>query len=1206
MQQKLLKIMRVSFYLFFVVTAFATIARANDTYGQELLNRRVSLQLSNLTIEQAISRIGKEADVKFMYNPRIFTQQRISSFSFTNEKLSDVLNVVLGPAAINYEVGGKTIILKRVVDASSTSSRPAADPNVEKSVPPITVTGRVLDEKGTGLPGATILVKGTANVGTATDADGRFTLNVPDGKGTLVISSISYTTQEVAINNRTTLPDIQLASDVKSLNEVVVVGYGTQRKKDLTGAVSVVNVAELQQQPTAQITNQLQGRASGVTVLGSGQPGEAPQIRIRGLNTFGNNQPLYVVDGVPTQNINDINPNDVASMQVLKDAGSASIYGSRAANGVIIITTRRGTGKVKVQYDAYYGVQIPKSGNVWNLLNPQETAQLKFNALRNANPNAAINDPLYGSGTTPVLPDYIAPQGAKEGDPSVDPSRYNVNPNYTDAAQYNAFNRITRANKTGTDWFHEIFKTAPITSHNLAVSGGSPQGNYLFSFNYFNQQGTLINTYLKRYTIRSNSQYNIRENIRVGENIAFSVSDNPRVNALQEGSAIGMAFREQTIIPVYDIAGNYAGGYGQGLGNANNPVAVQQRTANNRGQNNRLFGNMYAEIDFLKDFTARTSFGGEIYTGNFHSFTYPTYENQENTTTNSYTENTFNGSNWTWTNTIQYQHNFNNTHDLKVLVGTEAYQNQGRNIGGTTQNYLSFDPNTTNLSTGFGTPTNYSNNYRDALFSLIGRIDYSLKDKYLFGATVRRDGSSRFLTYQYGWFPAVSAGWRISQESFMSGLTWLNDLKIRGGYGVMGNQLNVDAANSFTTYGPDRTSSFYAINGSNQSNVAGVQRTRIGNPDARWEKNINANIGFDASLWKGKLDLTVDYYNKQVRDLLYTLELAGTAGLGTAPAVNVAKMRNHGLDIAASSAINVTSDLKLTGTLTFTTYNNKIVSLADGVDYFDQEGRRFNGSYVVRNAVGHSIGQFFGYKTAGFWNSQEEINAANAQAQQTTGNTAAVYQSDVAVGRFRYADTNGDGQITEADRTFLGNPNPKFSYGFNLGATYKKFDFSIFFYGTQGNDIWNNVRWWTDFNANFQGAKSQTALYDSWTPDNHNAKAPIQETVGSFSSANVPNSYFVENGSYLRAKNAQLGYTLPANTLKKLGIERMRVYVQSANLFTITKYSGLDPEIGTTANTNNSSGGSLNQSFSNSTSFGIDEGVYPNQRQFLFGLNVTF
>jgi TonB-linked SusC/RagA family outer membrane protein len=1067
------------------------------------------------------------------------------------------------------------------------------------------ITGVVRGDNNDPLPGVSVVLKGTQS-GTTTDVDGRYSLSVPDAGGsTLVFSFVGYATQEIALGSTTT-QDVVMVSDTRALNEVVVVGYGTQRKKDLTGAVAIVNVQELQQQPTSQITSQLQGRASGVTVLGSGQPGEAPQIRIRGINTFGNNSPLYVVDGVPTQNINDINPNDVATMQVLKDAGSASIYGSRAANGVIIITTKRGSGKVRVSYDGYVGTQLPKSGNVWNLLNPQETAQLKFNALKNANPNDPINDPLYGSGPTPVLPQYISPQGAQEGDPSVNPSLYNVNPNYTTTGAYNNFYRITRANQSGTDWFHEIFKPAVITSHNVNVSGGGPQGSYLFSFNYFNQQGTLINTYLKRYTIRSNSQYNINEKIRFGENLAFSVSDNPRVNSSTEGSAIGMAFREQPIIPVRDIMGNYGGGYGQGLGNANNPVAIQERSRNNRGLSNRLFGNMFLEIDFLKEFTFRSSFGGELYSGAFRSFAFPTYENQENTTTNSYTENSFAGFNWTFSNTLNYDHTFGDIHSLKVLLGVENYRNSGNYVGGTTTGYFNFDPNFTTLTTGSGTPTNYSARFKDALSSLFGRVDYSLKDKYLIGATIRRDGSSRFLTYRYGWFPAVSAGWRVSKEDFFTSVGWVDDLKLRGGYGIMGNQLNVDPSNAYTTYGQDRTSSFYDIAGTNQTTMMGLQRTRIGNPDAKWEKNINSNIGIDASLFKGKLDLTVDYYSKEIRDLLYNPELAGTAGLGSVPFVNIAKMRNHGIDLSASTNLDVTKDLKFNATFTFTTYNNKILTLAEGVDYFDQEGRRFNGSYIVRNAVGHSIGQFFGYKVDGFWNSQEEINAANTGAQGVSGSASTVYQSDIGVGRFRYADVNGDGIVTAEDRTFLGNPNPKFTYGLNLGANYKNFDFSIFLYGSQGNDIWNNVRWWTDFNANFQGAKSKTALYDSWTPENHDARAPIQETVGSFSTANVPNSYFIEKGSYLRARNAQIGYTFPAGMLKRIKMERLRVYVQAANLFTITKYSGLDPEIGTTSNTNNTSGGSSNQSFSTTTSFGIDEGVYPNQRQFLLGLNLSF
>lgn len=1055
------------------------------------------------------------------------------------------------------------------------------------------VTGRVLDNMGSPLPGATVLLKGSTTVGTTTDGDGRFTLNVPENSApTLVVSSIGYASQEVALNNRTKL-EISLVADAKSLNEVVVVGYGTQKKADLTGSVAVVNVTELNQQPTAQITNQLQGRVSGVTVLTSGQPGQAPQVRIRGINTFGNNTPLYVVDGVPTSTINDLNSNDIATMQVLKDAGAASIYGARAANGVIILTTKRGSknDKVRVNYDAYYGTQRVKQGNVWNTLSPQEMADLKWVALNNTNPGVPINDTQYGNGATPVLPNYIAPAGAQ----TVDESLYNVNPNYSNPDDANNFYRIVKANKTGTDWFHAIFKPAPITSHNLSVTGGSERGSYLFSLNYFNQQGTLIDTYLKRYTLRSNSQYNVNDHVRIGENLSYSISDNPQVSINDPGGTIGMAYREQPIIPIYDIRGNYAGGYGPGLGDAYNPVAVQERTRNNRGLAYRLFGNVFAEVDFLKHFTARTSFGGEIASTNSHSFSYPQYENVENSKTNSYSEDVTGSNNWTWTNTLTYRNTFSNVHNLAVVVGTEAYQNRYRDVGGTTLGYFSFDPNYVSLLTGSGTKNNYSHRSQDALFSLISRADYNYKEKYLLGATIRRDGSSRFLNYQYGWFPSVSAGWRISQEDFMKGISWIEDLKIRAGYGIMGNQLNVTPANGYTAYASNRASSYYPITGSNSAIAEGFERSQIGNPDAKWEKDINSNFGIDAALFKGKLQLTVDYYRKDIRDLLYNPELSGTSGQGAVPFINIAHMKNDGIDLSASTDFTVMRDLKFNTTLTLTTYNNKILSVSNNTSNFDEQSLNFDGSYVVRNAVGHPISQFFGYKVAGFWNSQEEINAANTQVQQASGDPNSVYQNDVAVGRFRYADTNGDGKIDDADRTFLGNPLPKFSYGLNLGATYKNFDFTIFLYGVTGNKIWNNVKWWHDFSSSFASAKSHTALYDSWTPEHHDAKAPIQETTGSFSTANVPNSYFVENGGYLRARNIQLGYTLPAGTLQKLGVTRLRVYVQAANLFTITKYSGLDPELTGTTNTTN-----------NNTSYGIDTGAYPNQRQYLVGLNLSF
>jgi len=1054
------------------------------------------------------------------------------------------------------------------------------------------ITGKVTDKSsGNPLPGVTVAVKGS-NRGGATDPGGHYTLQAKKGD-VLIFSFVGYTSQEVTVGDGPSL-DVILSEKIGSLDEVVVTGYATQRKKDLTGAVSVVNVAQITRQPTAQVSNQLQGQVSGIMVLGSGQPGEEPQVRIRGVNTFGNNTPLYVIDGVPTQNIVDINPNDVESMQVLKDAGSASIYGARAANGVIIITTKKGKpGKVRVTYDAYYGRQVPKGGNVWHLLNSQEQANLKWMALKNTDPNIVYNDGLYGSGATPVLPDYIAPGGLKEGDPGVDPSLYNVDPNYKNPSDLDNFYRITKANKQGTDWFHEIFKPAPITSHNVSVSGSSDQGSYFLSFYYFNQEGTLKNTYLKRYAIRSNSSFNVSQHIRIGENIEYSIIDNPQIDALTEGSGIGMAFREQPIIPVYDIKGNYGGSFSTNsaqLGNARNPVAIQDRIRNNKGLGSRLLGNMFLEADVLKVFTLRTSFGGEIFSSSTHTFTYPEYENTENNKTNSYTEGSSNGYNWTWTNTLTFRQKFGR-HNITALIGSEAYDNHGRTLTGTTQNYFIFDPNFTNLSTGTGTQTTGSGTYSDGLFSLFGRVDYSYHDRYLLGAVIRRDGSSKFgANYRYGWFPAVSAGWRISQEAFLKDVSWLTDLKIRGGYGIMGNQLNVESSNAFTQYGLNKGSSFYDLNGTSSTLVSGFTKTHIGNPDAKWESNINSNIGIDASFFKGKVEVSADYYYKKVKDLLYKPEISATAGRTDPPTVNIAQMENHGIDLSiTATGIHLTKELTFKANATFTTFKNKIVAISYDAPYFDQESRRFNGSFIIRNAVGQPVSSFFGYKTIGFWNEQDEITAANLEAQKATGNSNATYQTQAALGRFRYADINHDGQITEADRTFLGNPNPDFSYGLNLELDYKNFDFSIFLYGVQGNQIWNQVRWWTDYYANFAGAKSKTALYDSWRPDHHNATAPIQENDNSFSTNNVPNSYLVENGSYLRAKNMSLGYTFPASILKRVGIDRFRVYVQAANLFTITKYKGIDPEI---------SGGSTN--------YGLDEGAYPNQRQYLIGVNVGF
>ena len=1057
-----------------------------------------------------------------------------------------------------------------------------------------TVTGRVINQSTNDpVQGASVQVKGSTS-GTSTNQDGLFNLQVPSDQSIIVISSVGFQKSEISVSGRTALGDIALITQAGSLNEIIVTGYTSQLKKDITGAVSVINVEEMTKQPTAQLANQLQGQASGVTVLSSGQPGEEPQIRIRGINTFGNNTPLFIIDGVPTQNISTINPNDVASVQVLKDAGAASIYGSRASNGVIIVTTKKGRGKVQVTYDGYYGTQRPKSGNIWDILSPQDMAQLKFTALANSGtPVTSANpDALYGGGTTPVLPDYINPTGAKEGDASVDPSLYNVNPDYTTGNQLSAFYRIVKANKTGTDWYHEVNKPAPIQNHDITVSGGGEQGKYYLSMQYFNQEGSVIYTYLKRYTLRVNTEFNLSKKIRIGENLAYSITDNNRITP-GEGSFIGMAFREQPLIPVRDIMGNFAGTFGGQLGNAQNPVANAYRTRNNNGLNNRLFANVYGEADILDDLTFRTSFGGESYAGTYHSFQYPTYENVENSSKNAYSESSYYGFNWTWTNTLNYRKSFGD-HTASLLAGVESYNNNYREMGGTTSDYFSFNPDYTNLSTGSGTPTSYSSRSTDGLWSQFGRLDYSYKNRYLLSATVRRDGSSKFVNNQYGVFPAITAAWRLSEESFMKNVSWISDLKIRGGWGVMGNQLNVNTGNGYFTYNSNKNASYYDIAGTNNSIQQGFRTGQIGNPDAKWERDINSNIGLDATFLDGKVDFTIDYYKKDIQDLLYNPALPATAGNGTPPFVNIASMENTGIDLQIGTHTNIGRDLRFDASLSFTTYNNKITKVTESADYFLTGDTRRFGQSINRNQVGHSVGEFYGYNITGFWNDQAEIDKANDEARKATGSATANYQTDIGLGRFRYQDVNGDGIITDADRTFIGNPHADFSYGLNLGLAYKKFDFSMFLYGTYGNDIWNNVKWWLDFYPSFAGAKSNTALYDSWTPENKNATAPRQENKGFVSTNGVPNSYYIEKGSYLRAKNVTLGYTFSSpDLMRKASISSFRIYLQAANLFTITNYSGTDPEV-----TASSQGGV--------TDFGVDEGAYPSTRNFIFGINLKF
>ncbi len=1059
------------------------------------------------------------------------------------------------------------------------------------------VSGKVTGPDSKPVFGATVAVKSTT-VATTTAADGSYSIVMPPNAEVLVFSYVGYEVSEVNMRGKNSV-DIVMKAQSTTLNEVVVIGYGSQKKKDITGAVSVINVNNLRTVPSGTTESLLQGQASGVTIINSGVPGGGSSVRIRGITSIGSTDPLVIIDGTPAS-LHDLNVNDIESIQVLKDAGAAAIYGVRGSNGVIVVTTKKGrTGRARVTYDAYYGTQRPlKEG--FKIASPQETVNAMWAEYLNdgvspssVNPSGATPGPFqgqFGNGATPVIPDYITPtKGVPNGLNTTDPATYKL---YT--------NQITQTSKTGTDWFHEIFKPAPIQSHSVSVSGGGDRSSYFFSLGYFNQHGTLIETYLKRYSARINTVFNVKDRIRIGENVYAFYKSNPGFNNLNEGNAVSYDYRESPLIPVYDIKGNYAGTNSKGFGNPQNPVANMRRTHFNKINDWQLIGNVFGEVDFLQHFTARTSFGGTIDNYYNNNFSYTQYENAENNTNpNAFAENVGFNSSWTWTNTLKYSNEFFEKHSVTVLVGSEAIQNYGRAIQGRRGGYfitnpsdLSVDPNLWTLN--FGPPTgqttgNINNTpYQNALYSLFGRLDYGYNDRYLLSATVRRDGSSIFAeNSRFGVFPSFTGAWRISRESFMQGIDWLNDLKIRGGWGKLGSLSNTVATNAFSLYNQTAANSYYDIYGNSTSSTLGIYPSQLGNEKASWEEDIITNVGFDATILKNKLDLSVEWYKKDISGLLFRATLPAAVGGATAPFINAGNIKNTGVDASATYHGSVKRDLKFDITATFTSYKNEVVSLPPGIQYYDRNsaGSTRIGAFS-RIQPGHALGAFFGYQQIGIFQSAAEVSSSPTQ-------------QGAEAGFLKYADLSGpqgkpDGKIDINDRTFFGNPNPKFSYGLNLAANYKNFDFSMFVYGVSGNDLMNYVKYWLDFPQVFDAAIGKDVATNSWTPSNTGAKIPKLSRKANFSTSTAVSSYYMEKGSYLRCKSMILGYTLPNALLNRFGIDRVRFYAQAVNLFTITKYTGLDPEL---------SASNLNDN----SNFGIDFGNYPaNQKAFNIGINLAF
>jgi TonB-linked SusC/RagA family outer membrane protein len=1046
------------------------------------------------------------------------------------------------------------------------------------------VTGKVTasDDK---LPivGATIKIKNGPG-GTTTDAGGLFSIAAKPAD-VLVISFIGYGSKEVAVGSQTNISVVLQAEDNK-LSEVVVTGYSSQRKKDLTGAVAVVSMGLLKSQPAASAVEALQGKATGVQIINDGAPGSTPQIRIRGTSTINNNEPLYVIDGVPFEGkLSWLNQNDIESMQVLKDASSASIYGSRANNGVVIVTTKKGVvGAPKITLDSYYGTQAPRKSSFPEMMNPQQYAQYVFDGYKNAGKTVAAGR-NYGSGSTPVLPDYLV-AGSKLGQDvtaaDADPSKYNY------SRDPNLFYQITKANKAGTNWFDEITDSAPIQNYQISATGGGENATYAFTGGYLNQKGTIQYTGFKRYNFRSNTTISaFNKHVRFGENAQYSYSEgygfgvNPNApgSYQDQGSALGWAYRIPTIIPVYDIAGNFAGSRGSQLGNAENPLAFLYRAKDNKNKSNFFFGNVFGEGDILPGLVLRTNFGLRYENFNGLSMRYPNLEFSEGNNSNNLNEYQGYNTEWTWTNTLNYSKVFNELHRVNVLVGTEAIRSRSRQLNaGRNDFFILGNQDYYYLSTGSSNISNTSFGSIGSLFSLFGKVDYSYHDRYLASITIRRDGSSNFgPNNKYGNYPAASAAWRLSEEEFMKSIKWVSDLKIRVGYGQTGNQ-RIPPYQYINRFQSSIINSAYAVGGANGL-TTGVWQNAYQNVDVKWESLKALNIGLDFSLLGGAIDGSIDWYSKKTSDMLYNLPLpSSVVGLGSSPFVNIGDMSNKGIEFSVAYHYGIKDDspLKFDIGLNFSKNKNEIVRLAPGI--FNQIYGNYRSLQTSVLQEGAPFGSFFGYKTAGIYQSAADIqnNPSYANAR---------------VGGLRYQDINGDGIIDPKDRTIIGNPNPDFTAGINLNASYKNFDISAFIYGVQGNDIFQATRYFTDF-PSFDGAKS-TRLLNAWSPSNPTSLTP-SAYAGASDLEFASSSYYIQDGSFLRLKNIQLGYSIP--TTKAFGsnspINKLRVYVSATNLFTITKYTGMDPEV--------------SQVTDGFTAPGVDQGVYPSPRQFLIGINVGF
>lgn len=1094
--------MRISTFLL-MVCVFCSYA--GNAHSQ---NAKVSIRMNNVKLDKILNEIENQTDYLFIYNNQVDIN-KITSVKVKNEAVAQVLDRILSGTGINYELEGTHIIL---------TTEAIKDLHAQQQAK--TVTGTVTDVSGEPIIGANIRIKGTTT-GTITDIDGNFSIKA-EPQSVIEVSYIGYLTQETVINNQKSIRFL-LKEDTKTLDEVVVIGYGVQKKADLTGSVANINTEKLNTQSNANIGQALQGKIAGVDIVSQGgAPGSGTRIMVRGIGTLNNAYPLYIVDGMYMNSIDHINPNDIASIDVLKDASSAAIYGSRAANGVIIVTTKEGSNtEGKPIIDLSVNLGISTASKFLDMLDAKGWAEV----------------------TT------IARQAI--GKPALDMA--------TDLA-----------NKPDNDWQDIMFRPALMQNYNLSVKGGGKYSTYYTGLGYFNQDGIVKGTNYQRYNIQSKNDYK-RGIFSAGTNLIISFSHDKPLHQELRGGMIGTILQSVPTLEKYDDTreGGYGGTYGDVV-NIPHPLAIIDDNIMDRyNENVKIFANLYAQIELFKGLKYKLNL-----TPDFSFERYKNYLNKYDfgLATNSITQLTERQRrrrNILVENLLTFDRTFGE-HKISALAGYTYQDSRFRHIQaygeGLPQGLEEIDAATTNRS-------NEGNSWRSVLTSILGRVFYSYQNKYLFTATIRRDGSSKFgKNNRYGYFPSFSLGWNVAEEKFMENVHWLDQLKLRGGYGVLGNQEidNYQYSSTITT----------GINypDGNGGLLQGAFPKNFANPDIKWEETAMTNVGIDFMAFNNRLSLTADYYVKNTKDILLTVPIPISSGGANDPIRNAGKIRNNGFEFNLGWMDQPNPDISYGINLIGSFNKNKVIAM--GSESGSIKGGSTNQNITTSETkAGYPIGGYWLISTAGYFNSQEEVDAYAKDGKKI--------QPAAEPGDIKFVDANNDGVINDDDRVFQGSPFPDFTFALNGNMRYKNFDLSIGLQGVLGNKIYNATR--QTLEDVTKGSNFLASCLDYWTPENKNASHPRLTWDDPNRNTRAESDRYLENGSYLRLRSVQLGYTFP-QTWFKGAIQHARVYINAENLFTITSYSGYSPDVNA----------------DNANYRGFDNFIYPTNRTFMLGLNVTF